>query len=153
MIPGVDDPSVTTPPRPAPSGGSLLPDPGAMTRRLGGATLVAQAMSVFFGALVAWQLDAAGGGDRGLTYLWVVSGVAVLCVVAAAMLRSRTGVVLGWLCQALTLASALVLPAMAVIGILFGLLWWLCLRYGHQIDTDRARWAAEAADDDPAGQG
>ena len=30
--------------------------PGILTRRLCGATLLAQALSVFFGALVAWRL-------------------------------------------------------------------------------------------------
>lgn len=118
--------------------------PGQMTRRLGGATLVAQAISVFFGGLVAWQLDTAMGGDRGITLLWALGGVAVLCLFAAGALRSRAGIVLGWVCQVLTLASALILPAMLIVALLFGLLWWLCIKHGGRIDADRAAWAAAA---------
>lgn len=116
--------------------------PGQMTRRLGSTTLLAQAISVFFGGLVAWQLDNAMGGERGIVLLWALGGVALLCLVAAGLLRSRAGVFLGWVCQVLTLASAIILPAMVIVAILFGLLWFLCLRYGSRIDADRAAWAA-----------
>ncbi|MGO0575064.1 DUF4233 domain-containing protein [Ornithinimicrobium panacihumi] len=114
-----------------------------MTRRLGSATLLAQAISVFFGGLVAWQLDEAFGGDRGITLLWVIGAISVLCLVAAGALRTRAGVVLGWVAQVLTLTSGLILPAMVVVGLLFALLWWLCLHHGGRIDRDRAAWAAE----------
>lgn len=121
----------------------LPPGPGQMTRRLGGATLLAQAMSVFFGGLVAWQLSNASGEGLGPTALWLLGGLSLLCLLAAGALRTRAGVALGWLAQVLTLASALILPAMAIIAVLFGLLWWLCLRYGSRIDDDRAAWAAQ----------
>jgi hypothetical protein len=109
-----------------------------MTRRLGAATLVAQALSVFLGALVAWQLDNALGRDGGLRNLLVLGAVAVLCLLAAGALRTRAGVLLGWACQALTLATALLLPAMVVVALLFGLLWWWSLRAGARIDAVRA---------------
>lgn len=112
--------------------------PGPMARRLGGATLVAQALSVFLGALVAWQLDNALGGDQGIRNLVVLGAVALLCLLAAGALRTRAGVVLGWVCQVLTLATALLLPAMVVIALLFGLLWWWSLRSGVRIDAFRA---------------
>lgn len=142
-----------TSPRP-----SLLrpPVPGPMTRRLCGAALMAQAVSVFFGALVAWQLGRATGGDGPADPSVLLAGglaLALLCLLASGALRSRAGVGLGWLCQLLTLASALVLPAMVVVAVLFGGLWWLCLTQGQRIDADRARWAAESdeADEAPAG--
>ncbi|WP_420746745.1 DUF4233 domain-containing protein [Ornithinimicrobium sp. Y1847] len=118
--------------------------PGPMVRRLAGATLIAQAMSVFFGAMAAWQLDAAHGGETGMRNLWLIGALAVLCLVAAGMLRSRTGIILGWAAQVLTLLSAIILPAMAIVALIFGSLWWLCLHHGGRIDSDRARWAAEA---------
>lgn len=117
--------------------------PGQTTRRLCSASLLAQALSVFFGALVAWQLERALAGG-GTTLLWGGSALALLCVVAAAAMRSRAGIVLGWLCQVLTLASALVLPAMVIVGILFTVLWWVCLSNGLRIDADRAASAAAA---------
>lgn len=133
-----------TSPRP-----SLLrpPVPGPMTRRLCGAALVAQSVSVFFGALVVWQLARVTDSAQALDPAVLLAGgigLAVLCLVASGALRSRAGVWLGWVCQLLTLASALVLPAMAVVGVLFAGLWWLCLTQGQRIDADRARWAAEA---------
>lgn len=118
--------------------------PGQITRRLCAAVLLGQAISVFFGALVAWQLDKALGGGTGDLLLWGGSGLAVLCLVAAGAMRSGVGLLLGWLCQVLTLASALVLPAMVVVALLFGLLWWVCVRHGLRIDAERARLAAQA---------
>ena len=116
---------------------SLLrpPLPGKLTRRLGATTLTAQALVVFLGTLVAWRLGAASGDPRSTAYLWVGGALTLLCVVAAGALRSRAGIVLGWLCQALTLVSALVLPAMAVVGVIFGLLWWVCLSQGRRLDA------------------
>ncbi|SOC52549.1 DUF4233 domain-containing protein [Ornithinimicrobium cerasi] len=108
-----------------------------MTRRLGGATLVAQSISVFLGALVAWQLDNAMGGDGGLRNLAVLGAVSLLCLVAAGALRTRAGVGLGWACQVLTLATAVLLPAMVVVAVLFGLLWWWSLSAGARIDAAR----------------
>src|SRR5699024_7713365 len=49
--------------------------PGILTRRLCGTTLLAQAMSVFFGALVAWRLAGTTGDERATFYLW--GGLAV----------------------------------------------------------------------------
>ncbi len=116
--------------------------PGQITRRLCGATLLGQALSVFFGALVAWQLERALGEGDGGVLLWGGSALAVLCLVAAGAMRSRAGIYLGWLCQVLTVASAVALPAMVVVGLIFGLLWWLCLTNGLRIDADRARAGA-----------
>lgn len=113
--------------------------PGQTTRRLCGATLVAQALSVFLGALVAWQLERTLHEGTGSALLWGGVALAVLCVLAAGALRSRVGIWLGWLCQVLTLASALLLPAMLLVGLIFLVLWWVCLSNGLRIDADRAR--------------
>lgn len=137
MIGAVDD-------RPAPDDLPGASRPGPMTRRLAAATLLGQALSVFLGALVAWQLEEALGGDTGVIELLLLGGVSVLCLLAAGALRTRAGVALGWACQLLTLAGALLLPAMAVVAVIFGLLWWGALRAGARIDSDRAAWATGA---------
>jgi len=124
--------------------------PGKMTRRLGAVALLGQAMTVFFGALVARQFAVAvDEPDRATTYLVGGSALALLCVVASGLLRRRGGVLLGWLVQLLTLASALVLPAMAIVALIFGGLWWMCLTQGGRIDDIRAQWERE----DPTGPG
>lgn len=135
---------MTFPDRPR-TAGVLSRRPGQITRRLCSASLLGQALSVFFGALVAWQLDRALAGGTGDVLLWGGSALAVLCLVAAGVMRSRAGIWLGWLCQLLTLASAVVLPAMVVVGVIFLALWWVCLSNGLRIDADRARAAAGAA--------
>lgn len=117
--------------------------PGILTRRLCGTTLLAQAMSVFFGALVAWRLAGTTGDERATLYLWGGLALAVLCVVAAGALRGRAGIALGWAAQVLTLLSGIVLPAMLVVGVLFALLWWLCLSQGLRMDRIDAERAAQ----------
>lgn len=123
--------------------------PGILTRRLCGATLLAQAISIFFGALVAWGLAQAdpGAQDDWRPTAYLVGGVALalLCIVAVGALRKgRLGVRLGWAVQLLTLASAVVLPAMVVIAGIFGGLWFLCLRQGQRMDEITAQREAEA---------
>ena len=59
--------------------------------------------------------------------LWGGLLVAVLCLLAAGLLRSRAGYVLGTLLQLVVLAAGFVLPAMFLLGLLFGGLWVLAL--------------------------
>ncbi|MCE0485373.1 DUF4233 domain-containing protein [Ornithinimicrobium sediminis] len=119
--------------------------PGKMTRRLAATTLVGQGMTVFFGALVARQFEVTEGDPEGLatTYLYGGIALALLCVLTSGLLRRRAGIWLGWLCQGLTLATAVVLPAMAIVAVVFGALWWLCLSQGQKMDELTARFLAE----------
>lgn len=119
--------------------------PGTLTRRLCGATLVAQAISVSLGALVAWRLASVQGDALATAYLWGGLGIALLCIVAAGALRGRAGVLLGWVAQLLTIACAVVLPAMLFVGLLFGGLWWVCLVQGRRMDRITAERDAAAA--------
>lgn len=110
--------------------------PGKMTRRLCATTLGGLGMATFLGGLVARQLAVADGdpGGRATTYLVVGCVLAVLCVAAAGLLRRPYGVTLGWGLLAATLVSAVMLPAMAAIALLFGVLWVLSLTQGHRLD-------------------
>ncbi len=121
--------------------------PGRMTRRLAAITLAGQAMTVFFGALVARQFELAAGDPQGRANAYFVGGcaLAVFCLLVSGLLRRRAGIWLGWLAQALTLATAVVLPAMAIVAVIFGVLWWLCLSQGHKMDELTARFQAEQA--------
>jgi len=120
--------------------------PGKLTRRLAAMTLVGQAIAIFLGALVAWQLTAADGDpDRGRTFLVGGCVLAVLCLLVSGTLRRRFGVTLGWLVQLLTLASAIVLPAMVFIVLIFGGLWVLALWQGPRAEEMAERHAREQA--------
>lgn len=122
--------------------------PGILTRRLCSTTLLAQAVIVFFGAQTAWGLAQAageGGGNADLR-LWGGVVIALVCVLAAGLMRrGRAGIVLGWLAQLLTLASAVVLSAMLIVALIFGGLWWVCLTQGRRMDRITAERDAEAA--------
>lgn len=120
--------------------------PGKLTRRLAAMTLAGQAIAIFLGALVAWQLTAADGDPgRGRTYLVGGCVLAVLCLLVSGLMRSRVGVSLGWVVQLLTLASAVVLPAMLIVAVIFGGLWALALWQGPRAEELSRRHAEEQA--------
>lgn len=131
-----------TPPEPStPRGSTPRRQPGARTksaRRQFTVTILAlEAFVVFFAALVAYGLDLAEP-----SVIWAAGGgLVVLCVVSAALLRSRVGYVLGTLVQVLLVALGLVVPMMIVVGVVFGVLWLVALRLGGQIDVERAERA------------
>jgi hypothetical protein len=110
---------------------------GKFTWRMLATVLAGQGIVVFLGALVARGLAHASGDDRGGTWLWVGIGLAVLCFLAAGLMRRPWGVTLGWLIQLATFVAALVVPAMVVVGILFLVLWVgslvLCRRVEDQV--------------------
>jgi hypothetical protein len=116
---------------------------GKFTWRMGATVLGGQSIAVFFGALVARGIGASTGDPASSTYLWLGSGLAVSCILAAGLMRRPFGVTLGWLIEVATFLSAFVVPAMLVVGIIFTALWVTCLVQGHRIDTLQATWAAE----------
>lgn len=119
---------------------------GKFTWRMLATVLAGQSIVVFFGALVA-RATAATGADveRAGTYLAVGTGLAVLCIVAAGTMRRPWGITLGWVVQAATLLAALVVPMMAVIGIVFLALWVVSLVQGRRVDAMMAQREAEGS--------
>ena len=119
---------------------------GKFTWRMLATVLGGQSIVIFFGALVARALAASGEDHANAnTYLVVGSALTVLCVLATGVLRRPWGVTLGWVVQLLTLASAVVLPMMLIVGIVFLALWVTCLVIGTKIDTEQAALAAGAS--------
>jgi Protein of unknown function (DUF4233) len=110
---------------------------GRFTWRMLATVLAAQGIVVFLGALVARGLANAVGDDRDSTWLWVGVGLALLCFVAAGLMRRPWGVTLGWLIQVATFVSAAVVPAMLAVGVIFLALWVgsliLCRRVEDQM--------------------
>lgn len=107
--------------------------------------LLGEVLVVGFAALVAKDLSDVSGGVLAL----IAGGVAVLCVVAAGLLRSRAGYVLGWLVQVLLLVSAFWVPLMLVVALVFAALWVLALVQGSRADALTARRQAAARQDRP----
>jgi high-affinity Fe2+/Pb2+ permease len=117
---------------------------GKFTWRMGAVVLGAQSVVVFLGALVARTLAAAQGDASSGTYLLVGCGLAVLCLLAAGLMRRPYGVTVGWLIQVATFLSGFVLPMMIIVGVIFLLLWVTCLWQGQRIDAMQVGRAAEA---------
>jgi hypothetical protein len=112
---------------------------GKFTWRMLATVLAGQGIVVFLGALVARGIAVAEGDDAGSGWLWVGTGLAVLCFVAAGLMRRPWGVTLGWLIQVATFAAAFVVPAMLVVGFLFLLLWVGSLVLCHRVEQQQAR--------------
>jgi hypothetical protein len=108
---------------------------GRFTVRLLAVALVGQAVILSFFALVArGNAVAAGKPDDGDRLLWVGLALSALSLVAAGLMRSPVGITLGWLVQVLTWASALLVPAMVGVAIVFTVLWVLLLVQGAKVD-------------------
>lgn len=123
---------------------------GKFTFRLLAVALFGQAIILSFFALVARaNAIAAGNPDDGDRLLWVGLGLAALSLVASGLMRSPVGITLGWLVQALTWASAVLVTAMIGVAVVFTLLWLLLLWQGRKVDRivaerERERAAAPA---------
>jgi hypothetical protein len=119
---------------------------GKFTWRMLATVLGGQSLCILLGALVARGVtSAADEPGRGTAYLVVGFGLAALCVLAAGSMRRPYGLTLGWAVQVLTLASAVVVPMMLVVGLFFLALWVTCLVKGASIDAEMARREREAA--------
>jgi len=118
---------------------------GKFTFRLLAMALFGQAIILSFFALVArGNAIADDRPDDGQQLLWVGLGLALLALVASGMMRRPFGVTLGWLVQALTWASAVLVPAMIGVAVVFTALWVLLLLQGSKIDRTVAQREADA---------
>ncbi len=119
---------------------------GKFTYRLLAVALFGQSVILSFFALVArGNAIAAGRPEDGDRLLWVGLGLAAFALVASALMRRPIGITLGWLVQALTWASAFVVPAMIGVAVVFTLLWVGLLLQGLKVDALVAGREREAA--------
>lgn len=122
---------------------------GKFLSRMLAAVLGGQALVIFFGALVARGMarDNPTELPGGLSPFVVMSGIAVIAVLAAGMMRRPGGPALGWVVQALTLASAVWVPTMIAISVVFVALYGFCHYQGRIIDARmverEAEWRAQ----------
>lgn len=98
--------------------------------------LALEAILVFFVMLTAFGLKAlppaaAFGGGVALIVVLVLTG---------RLVRYRWGVWLGWLLQALLVATGILLPIMYFIGLGFAAIWIFCFVKGGQLDRARTQF-------------
>ena len=107
--------------------------------------LLLEAFVALFATLVAWSfahnglIDAAPG--------WVLGGGVALMLLlgyASGQQKKRWGRLLGWILQAPLLLAGLLLPAIAVVGVVFLVIWIMGVRLGGRIDRERAERDAAA---------
>jgi hypothetical protein len=110
-------------------------------------TLLLEAFVALFAVLTVWGLARAGQVDISPAALWGFGfGFVALLAWAAGQQAKPRGRTIGWLLQAPMILAGLVLPAIAVIGIVFLAIWITGVRLGAKIDRERAeRIAAEDA--------
>jgi hypothetical protein len=72
--------------------------------------------------------------------------VTVLVVAAAKTLPSRTGIVIGWIVQAVALASGLILVPMLILGAIFTGLWLMAVQLGTAVDARKAESQSDSID-------
>jgi len=118
-------------------GGAQKPRrPRSVTESLLSIVLGLEAILVFFVSLTAFGL-------RALQPLPAFLGGAlfiVALIVVAGLLRYEWGIWLGWVLQALLIATGILLPAMFVVGTGFVAIWVYCLVRGRQIDRNKAQF-------------
>ena len=125
---------------------------GKFTYRLLAMALFGQAVILSFFALVArGNALADGRPDDARRLLWVGLGLALLALLASGLMRRPYGITVGWLVQALTWASALVVPAMVGVALVFTALWVLLIVQGGKVDRVVAERDAGAAAEAGAG--
>lgn len=122
---------------------------GTFTWRMLATVLASQSLVIFLGALVGRGTALAEGTGDATARLWAGCALGVLAIVAAGLMRGPLGLPLGWLVQLLTWASAVVVPAMIGVGLVFTGLWVLCLVKGPQVDAMTA--ARESGGTGPEG--
>lgn len=96
---------------------------------------------MFLGGLTVYGL---GALPEGIADWWGIIGglvVAALMIVTAGAVHTRAGVIVGWVLQAVVALSAILVPAMLLVALIFGGLWGFSMIQGPRIEA-RARSAA-----------
>ena len=103
------------------------------------------AILVFEAVVVALAIPVAVlANGRGTGAAVALAVLAVLLVLGAGLVRRPGGVAIGWALQVLVCLSGLLVPAMAVLGMIFLGVWVVALVYGAKGDRLAADKAATA---------
>src|SRR3954471_1925892 len=108
-------------------------------RTLAAATVSLEAFVVFFAGLVAKDLSSLSRGAA----LGLFSALAVACLLTAGLLRRPWGYAVGWVVQAVVVASGFLVPVMFFLGVVFAVLWWFALSQGARIEREREAYVRE----------
>ncbi|MCU4672481.1 DUF4233 domain-containing protein [Microbacterium fluvii] len=113
---------------------------------LGSIVLVFESIVVFLGGLTVYGLRVL---PAGIAPWWGIVGgtvLAVLMIAVSGLLRHRWAMAVGWMLQLLVVLAGLLVPALALVGLIFGAMWAYATIKGASLDRRNARLAAELAD-------
>ena len=138
--------------QPADESRPAVPDPRKGLRGVYAAVLVLEAIVVGLALLV---LPKFGSGATPLGVA-LIGGLAVVMVVASGLQRRPWGLALALALQAATIACGLLVPALALVGLVFAAVWAGILLMARDVlrrysrgDLPAQRAARTAADDEP----
>lgn len=127
--------------------------PAAPRRRRGAAESLAsivlafESVIAFLGGLVVYGLNAL---PAGIPSWWgVVAGsvVAVLMIVTGRLVRYRWGIAVGWGLQGVVALGAILVPAFALVALIFGTMYGYATIKGAALDRRNARLASAPPDE------
>ena len=104
-------------------------------RVLGSAVLVMEFFVMGFAMLLAKD-------DHGTSAIVVGAVIAILLLLTPGLLKKRTGWILGSILQFLMIGYAVVVPSMAIVGLIFGGLWIAAIVVGRRGEAIRAKLMA-----------
>ncbi|QLL23381.1 DUF4233 domain-containing protein [Actinobacteria bacterium IMCC25003] len=104
-------------------------------RVLGSAVLVMEFFVMGFAMLLAKD-------DHGTSAIVIGAVIAILLLLTPGLLKKRTGWILGSILQFLMIGYAVVVPSMAIVGVIFGGLWIAAIVVGRRGEAIRAELMA-----------
>lgn len=108
--------------------------------------LFLQAVAAFCALLATWGLQRVGIAEVSAGAMWGAGAAFILALVwAASRQRERWGRWVGWFLQLPMIVAGLVVPAIAVIGVVFLAIWITGVRLGTRLDAERAERDLAAA--------
>jgi len=120
--------------------------PRGLAQKLGSIILAFEAIVVGLAGLTVFGLKALGPGVE--PWWGIVGGavVGVAMLVAAGLMGSRAGIVMGWILQVIVLLSAILVPAILLVAIVFGGMWAYAMIVGGRADrAARSAGSSETA--------
>ena len=102
-----------------------------------------ESIVVFLGGLVVYGLKALPASIE--PWWGIVAGavLALLMILTTRLVRYRWGIVLGWVLQAIVLLGAFLVPALAIVALIFGGMYGYATIKGAALDRRNARLAAD----------
>ena len=97
-----------------------------------------ESIIVFLGGLAVYGLDALPGGIAPWWGIVAGSVLAVLMIATSGVVRFRWGIVLGWVWQALIVLGGFIVPALVIVGVIFGGMYAYATIKGRALDRRNA---------------